>query len=526
MSKYYITTPIYYVNDAPHIGTAYCTIAADTIARYQRLLGKKVVFATGVDENGLKVAEAAIKRGLEPQAFVDEMAAAFDATWRKLGLTYDVFIRTTSPAHRTAVQALMKRLYEAGDIYQGTYEGWYCLSDETFFRESELVDGRCPNPECRKEVQWIGETGFFFRLSKYADALLEYIEAHPDFLLPETRKNEVVAYIKSGLRDACISRLANWGTPLPSDIPGAEGMVVYVWLDALVNYITIAGYPDDDTRFQEIWPADFHLVGKEIFVRFHATMWPALLMAAGLPLPKTVFGHGWLTVNGEKMSKSKGNMVPPLEVVAQVQERSNCRPDMALDAVRYFLLRDISFGLDGDFGIDSVLGRFNADLANDLGNLLNRMLPLIIKHNEGRIPAPASDDEVVAAAKQALTDWQQGMDSYDFSGALRATWSYLSFLNRWIDTRAPWTLAKQGNREELAKVFYCLAEGLRLVTVMITPIMPNAAATIAKQLGVPEELAQAKWEERITWGKLPAGAPVQPGEPLFPRVDLKANRNQ
>jgi methionyl-tRNA synthetase len=518
MGKFYLTTPIYYVNDAPHIGTAYCTIAADTIARYQRLKGNRVLFATGTDENGLKVAEAGQARGLTPQAFVDEMAALFESTWRKLDISFDRFIRTTEDAHKRAVQALMKKLYDQGDIYESTYEGWYCLSDETFFRENELVEGRCPNPECRKEVEWLGEKGFFFRLSKYAEPLLSYIESHPDFLLPETRKNEVISFIKGGLKDACISRLADWGTPLPQEIPGAEGMVVYVWLDALVNYLTVVGYPDDEKSLAEFWPADFHLVGKEIFVRFHATLWPAMLMSAGLAVPKTVFGHGWLTVNGEKMSKSKGNVIAPLQLLEQVQEKSGCRREMALDAIRYYLLRDISFGMDGDCSLDAVLGRFNADLANDLGNLLNRLLPLIIRHNEGKIPVPAEDEAVTAAAKEAVAGWEAGMDKYDFSSALRSVWGYLSFLNRWIDSQAPWSLAKQGKKAELDKVFYCLAESLRIVTMLITPVMPSTAAAIQKQLGLPETTAALGWPEAITWGQLPGGTQVSVGEPLFPRV--------
>jgi methionyl-tRNA synthetase len=516
MGKFYLTTPIYYVNDAPHIGTAYCTIAADTIARYQRLKGNKVLFSTGVDENGLKIVDAAQKQGQASQPYVDKMAGVFEQTWRKLNISFDRFIRTTEEAHRRAVQEMMRLLYAKGDIYQDTYEGWYCLSDETFFRESELVEGRCPNPECRREMEWLREKGYFFRLSKYAEPLLQYIEAHPDFLQPDFRKNEVVAFIKGGLKDICFSRFANWGIPLPSELPDAEGMVVYVWPDALVNYLTIAGYPDDKAKMAEFWPADMHLVGKDIFVRFHATLWPAMLLAAGLPLPKTMFAHGFLTVGGEKISKSKGNKVDPLAVVEQIQTISGCRPEMALDALRYFLLREVTFGLDGEWSVDAIIGRFNADLANDLGNLLNRLLPLIIRHNEGKIPAPAEDEAVTAAAKEAIAGWEAGMEKYDFSAALRSVWGYLSFLNRWIDGQAPWSLAKQGKKAEVDKVFYCLAEALRIVTVLITPVMPNAAAAIQKQLGL-SEMALA-WPEAVTWGQLAGGTQVSVGEPLFPRV--------
>jgi methionyl-tRNA synthetase len=517
MSKFYITTPIYYVNDSPHIGTAYCTIAADTIARYQRMCGKRVLFATGTDENSLKVAEAGQRQGLEPKVFVDKMAAVFEETWRKLDISFDVFIRTTEERHRRAVQALVKKLYESGDIYESTYEGWYCISDETFFRESELVGGRCPNPECRKEVEWLGEKGFFFRLSKYAEPLLEYIESHPDFLLPETRKNEVLSFIRGGLKDACISRIATWGTPLPEDIPGAEGMVVYVWLDALVNYLTVVGYPEDQKKIADFWPADLHLVGKEIFVRFHATLWPAMLMSAELPIPKTVFGHGWLTANGEKMSKSKVNVIHPLQLIEQVQEKSGCRKEMALDAVRYFLLREVTFGLDGDCSLESVLGRFNADLANDLGNLLNRLLPLIARYNDGMIPTPAKDEGVISAAVKMISAWEEGLEKYDFSASLKAVWSYLGFLNRWIDAKAPWSLAKKGEKEELERVFYCLAEGLRIVTVLISPIMPNAALAIRRQLGL-DSTEETHWREMVEWGRLPKGTKIALGEPLFPRV--------
>ena len=518
MGKFYITTPIYYVNDAPHIGTAYCTIAADVIARYQRMRGKKVLFATGTDENSLKVAEAAQRRGLRTQAFVDEMAAVFAEAWRKLDISYDLFIRTTEEAHRRAVQALVKKLYENGDIYQSTYEGWYCLSDETFFRESELIEGHCPNPECRKEVEWLGEAGYFFRLSKYADKLLEYIDSHPDFLLPETRKNEVLAFIRGGLKDACISRVAAWGTPMPESIPESEGMVVYVWLDALVNYLTVAGYPDDKEKFAEFWPADLHLIGKEIFVRFHATLWPAMLMAMGLPLPKTVFGHGWLTVAGEKMSKSKGNVIDPIALVEQVREKSGCDREMALDALRYFLMRDVSFGLDGDCSLDGVLGRFNADLANDLGNLLNRLLPLIARHNHSRIPAPATPEEVVSAARQAAAEWESAVERYDFSGGLRSIWAFLGFLNRWIDTRAPWALAKKGETEELGRVLYGLAEGLRIAAGLLYPVMPNVSKAIYHRLGLESQAMPPAWEDLTAWGKLPQGAHINTGQPLFPRV--------
>jgi methionyl-tRNA synthetase len=518
MEKFYITTPIYYVNASPHIGTTYTTIAADVIARYQRLRGKQVLFATGTDENGLKIAEAAQQQGFQPQEFVDKMASVFADTWRKLDITYDVFIRTTEERHRRAVQALVKKLYDKGDIYQDTYEGWYCLSDETFFRESELVEGRCPNPECRKEVEWLGEKGYFFRLSKYAEPLLEYIEAHPDFLQPETRRNEVLSFIRGGLKDACISRVASWGTPMPQDLPDAEGMVVYVWLDALVNYITVLGYPDEEKQFHEFWPADLHLMAKDIFTRFHATLWPALLTAADLPLPKAVFGHGYLTVGGEKIAKSKGHRISPLDIIEQIHRESGCQPEMALDALRYFLMREVTFGLDGEWSLEGILSRFNADLANDLGNLLNRLLPLIVRHNEGRIPAPAKDDEILSAARRALSEWEKAMEVYDFSSALRAIWAFLSVLNRWIDARAPWSLARKGEKEELERVFYCLAEGLRIAAGMISPIMPNTAKAIHARLGLDTKSKPLTWEDVKAWGRLPQGAQVTPGDPLFPRV--------
>ena len=353
---YYITTPIYYVNDVPHIGTAYCTIAADVEARYQRMTGRRVLFLTGTDENAGKVSRAAEEQGRGCQEWCDELAQRFMDVWHDCHVSYDDFIRTTQERHKRVVARFVERLYESGDIYLGTYSGWYCPFDETFFPETELVEGKCPNAECRREVQWVEEPAYFFRLSAYADRLLEHIDANPEFLQPEFRRNEVISFIKSGLQDTCITRKLEWGIPLPSSIPQSEGLVVYVWFDALINYISALGFESDDpaerARFDDFWPADVHLVGKDIYVRFHCTLWPAMLMAAGIEVPKRVFGHGFWNIESEKMSKSRDNMIHPRVLSDELAELAGCPHEIAVDAIRYHLLREVTFGLDGDFQRD------------------------------------------------------------------------------------------------------------------------------------------------------------------------------
>jgi len=410
--KFYVTTPIYYVNDVPTVGHAYTTVACDALARYHRLRGDDVLFTTGTDENGLKVVRSAESRGLETKAFVDDMADDFRRQWQGLTIAYDDFIRTTEDRHHRAVQTFFEKLYESGDLYLDKYEGWYCVSDETFFREEEIVDGKCPNPECGKPVEWMSESAHFFRLSKYQQPLLDYVEQHPGWLLPEFRKNEVVAFIERGLKDVCVSRQSSWGIPLPASVPESEGHVIYVWADALINYLTCAGYPDDSERLDRYWPANVHVMAKDIFVRFHATLWPAMLMAAGLPLPGRIVAHGFWTQGGEKISKSRGGSMPrPGPVLDMIVQETGCSRERAVDALRYHMLREVPFGQDGEFSGEALLGRYASDLANDLGNLLHRLLPMIQRYRQGRLPQPCpADPELHPAAQTAAGGWDRAVE--------------------------------------------------------------------------------------------------------------------
>jgi methionyl-tRNA synthetase len=515
--KFYVTTPIYYVNDVPTVGHAYTTVACDVLARYHRLRGDDVLFTTGTDENALKVVRAAEDRGLDPKVFVDQMADQFRREWIGLNVQYDDFIRTTEDRHRRAVQAFFEALHKSGDLYLGKYEGWYCVSDETFFREEELVDGRCPNPECGRKVEWVSEPTHFFRFSKYADRLLEHIEKNPGFLLPDFRKNEAVAFIERGLRDVCVTRQSSWGIPLPSSIPDSEGQVVYVWTDALINYLTCAGYPDNKSRFETYWPADVHIMAKDIFTRFHATLWPAMLMSVGLPLPKRVVAHGYWTLGGEKIAKSRGGVVPrPGPVLATVMAETGCTRERAVDALRYYMLREVPFGQDGEFSGEGLLGRYADDLANDLGNLLHRVLPMIARYRQGRLPAPAPPDpELYPAAEAAAEAWEQAVARLDYRTGLEAIWAFLAAANRFVDHKAPWSLAKSGDREALDRVLYSAAEAIRIASVLIAPVMPHTADEIGRQLGIPQ--GELRWEHARQWGLLPAGQQIARPAPLFPQ---------
>ena len=517
--KCYVTTPIYYVNDEPTVGHAYSTIAADVLARYHRLRGDDVFFATGTDENALKVLRAAQQKGLDPHLYVDQMADRFREEWRNLNIAYDDFIRTTEERHHRAVQAFLQALYQSGDLYLGDYEGWYCVSDETYFREEELVEGRCPNPECQRKVEWLTEPAYFFRFSKYGDRLLEHIERNPDFLLPDFRKNEVVSFIRSGLRDACVSRRSAWGVPMPSSIPHSQGMVVYVWADALVNYLTCAGYPDDREMLAKYWPADVHVVGKDIFVRFHATLWPAMLMAAGLALPRQVVAHGYWTLGGRKISKSRGAAMPrPGPVLDTVVVETGCPRPRAVDALRYYMLREVPFGQDGEFSGEALLGRYTDDLANDLGNLVQRVLPMIGRYRRGRMPPKAPPDpDLHPAAQAAAAGWERALESLDFRGGLEAIWSFLRTANRYIDKEAPWALAKAGNEEALDRVLYSAAEAIRIAALLVAPVMPDTTDEIEGQLGLRN--CQRQWAQAYQWGLLPAGQPIGQPTPLFPRSE-------
>ncbi len=564
---FYITTPIYYVTDMPHVGNASTTIAADVVARFKRLQGRKVLFATGTDENAIKVAEMAQSQGKTPQEFVDGIVPRWIEVWKRMHVTYDAFIRTTEERHRMVTEHVFRTLMEKGDIYKDSYHGWYCVSDETFFRESEVTDGLCPNAECRKEVRWVEEENYFFRLSAYGDRLLEYFEANPDVLGPDFRRNEVLAFIKSGLKDACISRKAyGWGIPVPGD----PDKVIYVWFDALLNYLTVAGYLQDDALLTETWPPDLQLMAKEIFVRFHATMWPAMLMGLGLDVPKKVFAHGFWTIDGQKISKSKGNSISPDEVAEDVAARSGAEFDIAMDALRYFMMREATFGLDADFSVNALIGRFNADLANDLGNLLNRTLPLLHKHRAGIVPQPQTVGEAFnglphespqtvgeafnglpgdvsdAGSREAVEGLPYGsrdrdtnvltnlveseadtvvehMEKLQFSEALGAIWTVIGRGNKYMEVEAPWKLAKDEScAARLDTVLYTVLDTVRSVAIMIQPFMPCVAQTIWEQLGIDEPLADQTWEDARTVGKLRPGTQTAVPKPIFPRIDTRS----
>ena len=517
--KFYITTPIYYVNAVATVGTAYTTIACDTLARYRRLRGDDVLFTTGTDEHAVRVLRLAEEASVDPKTYADRVAAQFVQDWRRLNISYDDFIRTTEPRQYRAVQRFFETIYRNGDLYLGSYEGWYCVPDETFLAETELINGRCPNPECGRRVEWVSEPAYFFRFSNYGDRLLAHIAANPDWLLPDFRKNEVVSFIRGGLRDVCVTRRATWGIPLPPSIPDSEGLVVYVWADALVNYLACAGYPDDAERFAEFWPADLHMMAKDIFTRFHATMWPAMLMSAGLPLPKQMAAHGYWTVSGEKISKSRSAQPPrPDPVLETVIAETGCTQERAVDALRYYELREMTFGQDGDFSVEGVLRRYADDLANDLGNLLHRVLPMIARYRQGRLPQPCPPDpDLHPAAQQAVQGWERAVEMFDFRGGLEAIWVFLAVANRYVDQQAPWALAKAGDDEALDRVLYSAAEAIRIAACLVAPVMPHTADEIERQLGLVGW--ERTWQQASQWGLLPARLAIGEARPLFPRAE-------
>ncbi len=524
--KFYVTTPIYYVNAVATVGTAYSSIVCDTLARYHRLRGDDVLFTTGTDENAVRVLRLAEEAGVDPKAYADRVAAEFVADWNRLNISYDDFIRTTEPRQRRSVQRFFEAIHRNGDLYLGSYEGWYCVPDETFFAETDLVNGCCPNPECARPVEWVSEPAYFFGFSKYADPLLAYIEANPEFLVPDFRRNEAISFIKSGLRDVCISRRSTWGIPLPPSLPESEGLVVYVWADALVNYVTCAGYPDDMERFERFWPADLHMMAKDIFTRFHATLWPAMLMSAGLPLPRQVAAHGYWTVGGEKISKSRSAQPPrPKAVLDRVTAETGCAAERAADALRYYELREMTFGQDADFSVEGLLRRYEDDLANDLGNLLNRVLLMIARYRHGRVPPVcAPDPELHPAARTAASEWERCADALDFRGGLEAIWEFLGVANRYVDQTAPWTLAKGGNDAELDRVLYSAAEAIRIAGCLVSPVMPDTADEIERQLGLADW--RRSWEQASQWGLLPRGQPIGEPRPLFPKAESRESKSR
>lgn len=509
--SFYITTPIYYPSAKLHIGHAYCTTIADSVARFHRLADEEVFFLTGSDEHGQKIQQKAEEQGITPIEYVNPIVAGFQNLWKLLNISNDDFIRTTEKRHEKVVQEVFRRIYAKGDIYKGAYTGLYCTPCESYWTEHQLDENGCC-PDCHRPVQEVSEEAYFFKISKYAHRLLKYIEENPDFIQPVSRRNEMINFINQGMEDLCISRTSfDWGIPVPID----DKHVIYVWFDALTNYLTPIGYLDDPEKFQKFWPANIHLVGKEI-VRFHSIIWPCILMALDLPLPKQVFGHGWLVVDGTKMSKSIGNVVDPIGLIEE----------FGADAIRYFLLREINLGQDGNFSRDALIQRINSDLANDLGNLLHRTLNMVGKFQQGVVLAPEGRSEIDASliedAMSTVKTFADDMNNMKISHAIKAVWAFISRANKYIDETAPWALAKdESKKQELANTMYNLVEALRIISGLIYPYMPTTAGKLWQQLNLPGTIEELRLADIEKWGGTPVNMHIGQAQQLFPRIEME-----